>query len=47
ALGIIGFMIGGELKTDVFRRYGKQFIAILLAEGVTAFIVVFVLVGLL
>jgi len=47
ALGIIGFMIGGELKADVFRRYGKQFIAILLAEGVTAFIVVFVLVGLL
>jgi Kef-type K+ transport system membrane component KefB len=40
ALGIIGFMIGGELHRDVFRKYGRQFIAILLAEGVGAFVVV-------
>ena len=47
ALGLIGFMIGGELKSEVFRRYGKQFLAILLAEGLTAFFIVFILVGLL
>ncbi len=40
ALGIIGFMIGGELKADTFRKYGGQFIAILLAEGIGAFILV-------
>ncbi|MDD5562013.1 MAG: cation:proton antiporter, partial [Candidatus Omnitrophica bacterium] len=45
ALGLIGFMIGGELKNEVFRRYGKQFLVILLAEGVTAFFAVFILVG--
>ncbi len=47
ALGLIGFMIGGELKREVFRRYGKQFMVILFAEGVTAFIAVFLSVGLL
>jgi len=47
ALGLIGFMIGGELKSEVFRRYGKQFLAILLAEGLAAFFMVFILVGLL
>ena len=40
ALGIIGFMIGGELKLDILRKYGKQFITILLAEGTAAFILV-------
>lgn len=45
ALGLIGFMIGGELKGDVFRRYGKQFIAILMAEGLAAFFSVCILVG--
>ena len=40
ALGIIGFMIGGELKLDVFKQYGKQLTSILLAEGLTAFLVV-------
>ncbi len=40
ALGIIGFMIGGELKKELFQKYGKQFMAILLAEGITAFILV-------
>lgn len=40
ALGIIGFMIGGELKYEIFRQYGKQFVIILLAEGLAAFVVV-------
>ncbi|MBN1444947.1 MAG: cation:proton antiporter [Candidatus Omnitrophica bacterium] len=47
ALGIIGFTIGGELNTEVFRRYGRQFVIILLAEGLTAFFAVFLLVGIL
>jgi Kef-type K+ transport system membrane component KefB/predicted transcriptional regulator len=46
ALGIIGFMIGGELKLDVFRRHGKQAMVILLAEGLCAFLFVALLVGL-
>lgn len=45
ALGIIGFTIGGELKLDIFRRYGKQFIIILVSEGVFAFIAVGILTG--
>lgn len=40
ALGIIGFMVGGELKKEAFAKYGKQFTAILLSEGLTAFVVV-------
>lgn len=40
ALGVIGFMIGGELKLDVFRKYGRQLIITLLAEGLGAFVVV-------
>ena len=40
ALGIIGFMIGGELRYDTFKQYGRQFIIILLAEGLSAFLVV-------
>jgi Kef-type K+ transport system membrane component KefB/predicted transcriptional regulator len=40
ALGIIGFLIGGELKLEILRKYGKQFTAILLAEGVAAFLLV-------
>ncbi|MFA5337179.1 MAG: cation:proton antiporter [Candidatus Omnitrophota bacterium] len=47
ALGLIGFMIGGELKSTVFRRYGKQFLTILLSEGLAAFFMVFILVGVL
>ncbi|MHC4984548.1 MAG: cation:proton antiporter domain-containing protein, partial [Planctomycetota bacterium] len=45
ALGIIGFMIGGELHRDVFKRFGRQLIVILLAEGLTACVVVASLVG--
>lgn len=47
ALGLIGFMIGGELKGEVFRKYGRQFIVILLCEGIITFLTVFALVGLL
>lgn len=45
ALGIIGFTIGRELELDLFRRYGKQFIIILISEGVCAFLVVGLLTG--
>ncbi|MFC1576827.1 cation:proton antiporter [Candidatus Omnitrophota bacterium] len=45
ALALIGFMIGGELKKDVMARYGKQFIGILLCEGIVSFLVVSALVG--
>jgi len=40
ALGLIGFMIGSELRGDVFRKYGKQFFAILFAQGLGAFLLV-------
>ncbi|HDQ99599.1 MAG TPA: CBS domain-containing protein, partial [candidate division WOR-3 bacterium] len=46
ALGIIGFMIGGELKLAVFRRQGGQMLALLVAEVLGAFVVVTALVGL-
>jgi len=45
ALGIIGFMIGGELKSDIFKKYGKQFMAMVLAEGIGAFMLVAPLVA--
>jgi len=38
ALGVIGFMIGGELRGDVFKKYGKQFFIILFSQGLGAFI---------
>ena len=40
ALGVIGFLIGGELKRDIFTRYGKQVFWILLFEGLAAFLLV-------
>ena len=40
ALGIIGFLVGGELQFETFKKYGKQFTQILLWEGVCAFILV-------
>ncbi|OQA03414.1 MAG: putative voltage-gated ClC-type chloride channel ClcB [Planctomycetes bacterium ADurb.Bin401] len=40
ALGIIGFLVGGELKIEIFRKYAKQFMAILFGEGLGAFFVV-------
>ena len=46
ALGLIGFLVGGELQADTLRRYKKQFIAILLGEGLGAFFLVGILTGL-
>jgi NhaP-type Na+/H+ or K+/H+ antiporter len=46
SLGIIGFMIGGELKAAIFKKYGKQFITILLAEGLITFVLVTIAVTL-
>ncbi len=37
ALGVIGFLVGGELKIEAFRKYARQFTAILLGEGLFAF----------
>jgi Kef-type K+ transport system membrane component KefB/predicted transcriptional regulator len=39
-LGVTGFLIGGELKKEIFKKYGKQFINILLSEGLLAFVLV-------
>lgn len=47
ALGIIGFLVGGELRAETFRQQGSQLIAILLCEGLGAFFVVGVPVGVL
>ncbi len=38
ALGVIGFMIGSELRGDVFKKYGKQFFIILFSQGMGAFL---------
>ena len=40
ALGVIGFLIGGELKHDIFLKFGRQVFSILLFEGLTAFLLV-------
>ena len=40
ALSLIGFLIGGELKLGVIKKFGKQFISILLFEAITPAIVV-------
>ncbi len=45
ALGLIGFMVGGELRKSVLLKYGRQFMTILLCEGITPFLLVTVLVG--
>lgn len=45
ALGLIDFMIGGELKKEIFLKYGKQFMFILFFEGLTAFVVVSLVIG--
>jgi len=46
ALGIIGFLVGGELKAETFRKYARQFFAILLGEGLMAFLLVGISTGL-
>ncbi|NQT22103.1 MAG: cation:proton antiporter [Candidatus Omnitrophica bacterium] len=45
ALGIIGFMVGGELKKEVFAKYGRHFMTILLCEGITPFVLVTIFTG--
>ncbi|VGO20622.1 cation:proton antiporter domain-containing protein [Pontiella sulfatireligans] len=40
ALGLIGFLVGGELSGSIFKKYGKQFTAILIGEGIAAFMLV-------
>ncbi|HIA48498.1 MAG TPA: CBS domain-containing protein [Candidatus Hydrogenedentes bacterium] len=40
ALGIIGFLVGGELHLDIFKNQGKQLFAILLCEGILASLLV-------
>ncbi|MCD6115849.1 cation:proton antiporter [bacterium] len=47
ALGIIGFLVGGELKKEVFKKYGKSLMIILLLEGLGAFIFVTLSMGFL
>ncbi len=44
ALGLIGFLIGGELKKEVFKKYGKSIIIVLLFEGIGAFLLVTVVI---
>ena len=40
ALGIIGFLVGAEIRFDTLKKYSKQFTTILIAEGLLAFILV-------
>ncbi len=47
ALGLIGFMIGGELKIGTLRKFGKQFTYILLMESLGAFFFVSIFVSVL
>ncbi len=45
ALSLIGFLVGAELKIDVIKKYGKQFVGILIGESITPFFVVGILTG--
>jgi len=40
ALGVIGFLVGSEINFKTFQKYGRQFLAILMAEGLLAFLLV-------
>ena len=44
ALALIGFMVGSELKYPIFKKYGKQFLTILLCEGLLAMLAVATLI---
>jgi Kef-type K+ transport system membrane component KefB len=39
-LAVIGFLVGGEIKFETLKKYGKQFASILLGEGLAAFFLV-------
>lgn len=45
ALALIGFLIGGELKTKVIKKYGTQFAGILIFESIVPFITVSVAIS--
>ena len=47
ALGLIGFMIGGELEISTLRKFGKQFTYILLMESLGAFFFVSLFISIL
>ena len=47
ALALIGFLIGGELKISVLKKYGKQFTGILFFEAIVPFFVVSISVTIL
>jgi len=40
ALGVIGFLVGAEIRFSILKKYGKQFASILAAEGLLTFILV-------
>ncbi len=40
ALGIIGFMVGGELQIATFKKYFRQFVTILFGEGLMSCLLV-------
>ena len=42
ALGLIGFVVGGELKTEVLRKYGRSLAHILFFGGIGSFAAVFI-----
>jgi len=43
ALGIIGFLVGGELRREIFVKFGRQVAIVLLFEGLGAFLAVGIL----
>ena len=45
SLSLIGFLVGAELKIGVIKKYGRQFVGILLGESITPFFVVGILTG--
>jgi len=45
SLSLIGFLVGAELKIEVIKKYGKQFVGILIGESITPFFVVALLTG--
>ena len=47
ALSLIGFLIGAELKIPTIKKYGKQFVGILVFESVTPFFIVSIAVALI
>ncbi|MDR0867315.1 MAG: cation:proton antiporter [Planctomycetota bacterium] len=45
ALGVIGFLVGGELKISEFRRYIRQYMAMMLGAGLGSFALVGISTG--